>query len=143
MAPTAYHHVEKCCDVAATLQIVAISLCAFVILYTVLSSIRCFLRRDVETNNTLSPPEPSGLDPTLIAALPMYRYTHRGKGDVPAPDCAICLCDVDEGEEVKLLPVCMHLFHKDCIELWLEKNKTCPVCRTGAVRGNREDIEMQ
>jgi E3 ubiquitin-protein ligase ATL41 len=97
----------------------------------------------METNNMPGPPEPPGLDPEVIAALPMYRYTHQGKGDVPALDCAICLCELDEGEEVKLLPVCMHLFHKDCIKLWLEKNKTCPMCRTRVMRSIGEDVEIQ
>ncbi|KAJ1704443.1 hypothetical protein LUZ63_004222 [Rhynchospora breviuscula] len=142
-SPVADQHVKTCCNFAATSQIIAIAICAFVILYAIISSLRCFLGRRMETDNMLSPPEPPGLNPTLVAALPMYRYTHQGRGDVPEPECAICLSEVNEGEEVKLLPVCMHLFHKDCIELWLEKKRTCPVCRTGVIQSPGQDQEMQ
>jgi hypothetical protein len=24
---------------------------------------------------------------------------------------------------------CLHVFHADCLEQWLKKNETCPVCR--------------
>ena len=42
--------------------------------------------------------------------------------------CAICLEDYAQGSEVKTLP-CMHNFCKDCIDRWLVKNKSCPVCK--------------
>ncbi|KAF3341454.1 RING-H2 finger protein ATL39-like protein [Carex littledalei] len=141
LAPTPNHHVKTCCHIAATLQIVAITLCAFAILYAIFSSIRCLCRRHIGSHNMPSPPELSGLDPALIATLPMYQYTRQGKGDEPAPDCTICLNDLDEGDAVRLLPVCMHLFHRDCIDLWLEKNNTCPVCRSRVIGGLEKDDE--
>jgi len=44
-------------------------------------------------------------------------------------DCAICLEEVGEGEAVKMIAYCKHVFHADCIDRWLEKHVTCPVCR--------------
>lgn len=41
-------------------------------------------------------------------------------------DCSICLGD-QTNKAVKL--TCGHIFHKMCIDPWLEKNKTCPICR--------------
>ena len=44
-------------------------------------------------------------------------------------DCVICLENFIAGESCQILPLCNHLFHAYCIELWLKDNATCPVCR--------------
>ncbi|KAH7420592.1 hypothetical protein KP509_13G013700 [Ceratopteris richardii] len=44
-------------------------------------------------------------------------------------ECAVCLSDFMDCEEVKILPVCGHCFHVECIDMWLFSNTTCPVCR--------------
>lgn len=41
--------------------------------------------------------------------------------------CAVCLCQFDEGEWVRRLP-CLHHFHPACIDRWLLQNKRCPLC---------------
>jgi len=43
--------------------------------------------------------------------------------------CAVCLEDVRAGEMVRQLPVCRHLFHVDCVDVWLRSHRTCPLCR--------------
>uniref|UniRef100_UPI00398E3352 E3 ubiquitin-protein ligase ARK2C n=1 Tax=Pristiophorus japonicus TaxID=55135 RepID=UPI00398E3352 len=48
--------------------------------------------------------------------------------------CTICLCMLEEGEDVRRLP-CMHLFHQVCVDQWLATSKKCPICRV--------DIEAQ
>jgi hypothetical protein len=50
------------------------------------------------------------------------------KGEVEMPNCSICISDISKGEETLLLP-CGHLYHSGCVESWLKKNNTCPVCR--------------
>tara|TARA_B100001287_G_C22495098_1_gene440830 strand:- start:38 stop:448 length:411 start_codon:yes stop_codon:yes gene_type:complete len=40
--------------------------------------------------------------------------------------CSICL-DEEKNNLSKL--ECGHLYHKNCIEEWLEKDLTCPICR--------------
>lgn len=43
-------------------------------------------------------------------------------------ECSICLnkfSDDNKGYELK----CEHIFHKDCIKEWMERSKTCPICR--------------
>jgi selenocysteine-specific translation elongation factor len=42
------------------------------------------------------------------------------------PTCSICLSEVDND---KLITECNHVFHKDCVQGWLEVNTNCPVCR--------------
>ena len=41
----------------------------------------------------------------------------------------ICRCDFEDGDKVKYLD-CLHNFHSDCIDPWLEKNSKCPICKT-------------
>ncbi|XP_022730878.1 E3 ubiquitin-protein ligase RHA2A-like [Durio zibethinus] len=62
--------------------------------------------------------------------------------------CAVCLSQLKEGDEVRELRNCRHLFHKDCIDRWVDygqdhdhdydhdhdnddedNHKTCPLCR--------------
>ncbi|KAH3881787.1 uncharacterized protein LOC127881540 [Dreissena polymorpha] len=42
--------------------------------------------------------------------------------------CAICLCPC-ELEELMTQLLCQHIFHPLCIQAWLCKSGTCPVCR--------------
>jgi E3 ubiquitin-protein ligase ATL41 len=75
-----------------------------------------------------------GMDEAAIAALPpAFAF----KRDVLAGEgwaqCAICLGLVREGETVRRLPACGHLFHSSCVDEWLRAHATCPLCRA-AVR---------
>ncbi|CAL0328890.1 unnamed protein product [Lupinus luteus] len=44
-------------------------------------------------------------------------------------ECTICLQDFQVGQFCQVLPVCSHSFHSDCIDQWLQKKLTCPICR--------------
>ncbi|CAL9128440.1 unnamed protein product [Musa textilis] len=76
-------------------------------------------------------PQAAGLDPSAIAALPAFAYQMAtgGEGEGSVAECAVCLSTVEEGEMVRLLPTCKHLFHVGCIDMWLACHVTCPVCR--------------
>ncbi|KAF0902932.1 hypothetical protein E2562_019869 [Oryza meyeriana var. granulata] len=73
-----------------------------------------------------------GLTAQAIDALPTFAYEppttaeKEGGGGVL---CAVCLEDVQGGETVRMLPSCGHLFHVDCIDMWLHAHRTCPLCR--------------
>ncbi|XP_018470511.2 E3 ubiquitin-protein ligase RHA1B [Raphanus sativus] len=58
--------------------------------------------------------------------------------------CAVCLGDLEDGDEVRELRNCSHVFHRECIDRWLDyeccggdgnegeedNHRTCPLCRT-------------
>nr|GMD21100.1 E3 ubiquitin-protein ligase RHA2B-like [Ipomoea batatas] len=51
-------------------------------------------------------------------------------GESEAVECAVCLCKIEEGEEVRDLR-CNHIFHRACLNRWLGTGHiTCPLCRT-------------
>jgi hypothetical protein len=45
--------------------------------------------------------------------------------------CSICIDDFQPGEQLRLLPLCRHAFHTDCIMPWLtERQGCCPLCKS-------------
>lgn len=81
-----------------------------------------------------------GLAASALAALPVATYRVRGVDDdepssasggagTGTADCAVCLSELEDGEKVRALPGCSHVFHVDCIDAWLRSRTTCPVCR--------------
>ncbi|XP_051204635.1 RING-H2 finger protein ATL46-like [Lolium perenne] len=73
----------------------------------------------------------SGLDQAVIDALPVFLYAEVvvGSGAKEPFDCAVCLCEFAGDDRLRLLPLCGHAFHIDCIDTWLLSNSTCPLCR--------------
>ncbi|CAN0853256.1 E3 ubiquitin-protein ligase ATL41 [Linum grandiflorum] len=69
-----------------------------------------------------------GLDPSVIASLPTFSYKVAA-GDSQPIGCSVCLEPVVEDSTVKELPNCKHLFHVECIDLWLRGGTNCPNCR--------------
>ncbi|KAF2289225.1 hypothetical protein GH714_030004 [Hevea brasiliensis] len=70
----------------------------------------------------------SGLDQAFVDALPVFYYKEIVGLKEPF-DCAVCLCEFSDKDKLRLLPMCSHAFHIDCIDTWLLSNSTCPLCR--------------
>lgn len=47
-----------------------------------------------------------------------------------ANECSICLEDLDDTVLPKTVLPCAHRFHDDCIDPWLARHNTCPLCQT-------------
>ena len=45
-------------------------------------------------------------------------------------ECAICLSAFVEGDTLAQGHECSHMFHLDCISVWIAVHDHCPVCRT-------------
>ncbi|KAK1322995.1 RING-H2 finger protein ATL14 [Acorus calamus] len=45
-------------------------------------------------------------------------------------DCAVCMEDFNWWKLCRVLPGCNHCFHRDCVDRWLVKSPSCPLCRS-------------
>ncbi|XP_021748505.1 E3 ubiquitin-protein ligase RHA1B-like [Chenopodium quinoa] len=60
--------------------------------------------------------------------LPLVRVS---KEQQEKESCAVCLYEFSSGEEIRWLSNCKHIFHKDCLDRWMDlDHRTCPLCRT-------------
>ncbi|KAK7257662.1 hypothetical protein RIF29_31802 [Crotalaria pallida] len=108
---------------------------AFIIFFTalfILGFVILYMRRERS-----SPAREEHVDTTASTAksLPEFPYCRGGgddddeEGKRKVDDCAICLEEFREGEKVKMIVYCNHVFHPHCIDTWLAKHVTCPICR--------------
>lgn len=119
-------------SLVAVIGILAImfSLTFFLLLYAK------FCHRASILNTTLQIPDgllgswrrSSGIDKTVVESLPFFRFSSL-KGSREGLECAVCLSRFEDIEILRLLPKCKHAFHIDCIDQWLEKHSSCPLCR--------------
>lgn len=71
--------------------------------------------------------------PAIRASLPpvLFETLPDASDDT---QCAVCLSEFRRGQEIRQLPYCCHIFHKDCIDNWLDHDQTtCPLCRSSLV----------
>lgn len=70
----------------------------------------------------------AGVDQSFIDTLPVFLY--KAIIGLKNPfDCAVCLCEFEADDKLRLLPKCSHAFHVECIDTWLLSHSTCPLCR--------------
>ncbi|XP_072983452.1 RING-H2 finger protein ATL39-like [Typha latifolia] len=87
------------------------------------------------------PPHAGGPAQSSVAAIPAFVFEKAFDsvdGGGGASPCSVCLESVKGGEMVKKLPVCEHMFHVECIDMWLRTHSTCPNCR--ATVGPPEEV---
>ncbi|OEU14353.1 hypothetical protein FRACYDRAFT_165374, partial [Fragilariopsis cylindrus CCMP1102] len=46
---------------------------------------------------------------------------------VDEPHCTICFTELEDGDRVGDIG-CMHVFHADCLKMWIQKRNSCPLC---------------
>ncbi|KAL4376468.1 hypothetical protein GQ457_02G023390 [Hibiscus cannabinus] len=73
-----------------------------------------------------------GVEHKILDTIPILSFTGENVKDLGTgqTECVICLGEIKEGETVRLLPNCRHLFHVPCIDSWFLAHSCCPVCRT-------------
>lgn len=82
-------------------------------------------------SSALSPPTfVVGLEESVIQSYPKTVLGESRR--LVKPDdstCPICLSEYRPKETLKTIPLCHHCFHASCIDEWLRRNGTCPLCR--------------
>jgi len=86
-----------------------------------------------------------GLDTAVLQSLPVTVFD--AKEFKEGLECSVCLSDISDGEEVRILPKCNHGFHVNCIDMWFHSHSTCPLCRsavgTESVHTQEQSVQGQ
>ncbi|KAM7523947.1 hypothetical protein LguiA_013849 [Lonicera macranthoides] len=118
--------------------ILAALLCALICVVGLVAVARCaWLRRSTvasaNSRQTTHPAANKGMKKKVLKSLPKFTYNSESSGNVAAGnlagDCAICLTEYSDGDEIRVLPQCGHGFHVACIDMWLGSHSSCPSCR--------------
>ncbi|KAK3226431.1 hypothetical protein Dsin_006293 [Dipteronia sinensis] len=105
-----------------------------------------------------SPRRSSDPEPIIAAVKPHEKETVSGLKyrkeshfkDIGS-ECPVCLSVFSDGEDIKQLSACKHSFHANCIDMWLNSQPNCPICRAavgekrpdnGASRPRRVDNDL-
>jgi RING finger family protein len=80
-------------------------------------------RSQVLVNVPSSPRPTLGLTQEELSRIPSTTYAPKDEHTT----CAICLAEFERGDNVKTL-VCDHRYHSTCVDMWLQKRATCPLC---------------
>ncbi|KAF7050288.1 hypothetical protein CFC21_058675 [Triticum aestivum] len=94
---------------------------------------------------------PCGIDKAVLSTYPTMVYSsaasRRGQGQSQMAaaaatasvehgqaqgdtTCSVCLAEYADGDELRWLPGCRHAFHRSCVDEWLRRRPSCPLCRT-------------
>ncbi|RRT69261.1 hypothetical protein B296_00005666 [Ensete ventricosum] len=116
--------------------VLAALLCALISVIGLAIVARCaWIRRSSTSSSSSSaaaPPLPpsKGLKKKVLRALPTLSFDSSATaGGVELVECAICLTEFADGDDVRVLPQCGHGFHACCVDTWLRSHSSCPSCR--------------
>lgn len=107
-----------------------------VIIVCIARIIKCIIGRNnssFDDGLQLSEATARGLDESKINScteLVVLNESIIACSDTGSGTCSICLENYRPQELVRSIPRCGHYFHAHCIQEWLIKSTTCPVCRT-------------
>uniref|UniRef100_A0A0E0MAB7 RING-type domain-containing protein n=1 Tax=Oryza punctata TaxID=4537 RepID=A0A0E0MAB7_ORYPU len=84
-----------------------------------------------ETSDLFETGGTKGLPADTLRRLPATKITGDNAVDSTgeAICCSVCLQDFRVGEMARRLPSCRHVFHVPCIDCWLVRHGSCPLCR--------------
>ncbi|CAK4648307.1 hypothetical protein LEN26_005998 [Aphanomyces euteiches] len=123
----------------ATLSSIMFLFVAFLVLFFTSIFLIAYMYRRYRRHNgsrrTAHVVRPRGLSQEQINHFELVKFSPL----TPPTDemCPICLIEYASDDELRQLP-CMHRYHPPCIDEWLKKNQTCPMCKRD-VTASEED----
>jgi len=73
-----------------------------------------------------------GVDEEALRVMPTEKYQNPSvdleESHQRHDDCSICLVEFNINDEIQRLQ-CAHIFHPQCIRVWLAKHRDCPLCK--------------
>ncbi|XP_074302030.1 NEP1-interacting protein-like 1 [Silene latifolia] len=84
-----------------------------------------------EVTNIFDTGGAKGLSCDFVEKIPKIKITTENNMDASGErvSCSVCLQDFQIGETIRSLPHCHHMFHLPCIDKWLLRHGSCPLCR--------------
>lgn len=100
---------------------------------------RSFIVVDV---NSISPADPPASDVIPEDDVANANLVPSHVATLPHADeiCVICLDDIEVGHRVRILP-CRHLYHSQCIRMWLRRKNACPCCSEKVIKHRSKKLD--
>ena len=72
-----------------------------------------------------------GVEEEVIHSYPIIVFTakHEALSQKEDKSCSICLEDYKFNEQLRMVMDCRHVYHVHCIDEWLTRHSSCPICR--------------
>ncbi|CAL5184643.1 unnamed protein product [Lathyrus oleraceus] len=140
-------------DLLITVTVFAVTVTVFVTIYFIFRYRRNSLLRRRLTSSSSSTvlssgnrisPETASSSSSVVDSLPLFTFSSikRRSSSVVSGDCAVCLSRFEQNDLLRLLPICCHAFHAECIDAWLRSNLTCPLCRSAVIASESELVKI-
>lgn len=123
------HATYKLAIVFAMLELLVIGVTA--VLVTFVCVVEGLLPRSVFTSSSIRNPS-RGASPQDLTKLKPIKYSPELLPDEGDRVCSICLADYVDGDIIHILPCPgngTHAFHASCVQQWLSRDRSCPVCK--------------
>ncbi|KAK7411808.1 hypothetical protein VNO78_03249 [Psophocarpus tetragonolobus] len=130
-----------------TVTVLALAVTVSLALYFLLCHRNRFLRHTSPSPSSAAPFSsgnritPVNASSSVADSLPVFTFSSvtRLSASGGGADCAVCLSKFEQHDVLRLLPLCCHAFHAECIDTWFRSNLTCPLCRS-AVGATDSDL---
>ncbi|KAG0491710.1 hypothetical protein HPP92_005108 [Vanilla planifolia] len=132
-SPPAVYPPESTTADSDVIVILAALLCALICVVGLALVARCaWLQRSLSVGgggHSRGPPPNKGLNKKALRSLPKTSFDDSVAAGGRLAECAICLAEFVQGDQIRVLPQCGHGFHVSCVDTWLGSHSSCPFCR--------------